>query len=165
MEDFTKPKTEAAVVNITFRIDNDIFEAYAMIGAELMSSTMNAENLVKVAGLQHLTEEMMTTEQRIDALSASQAETLRVYNFLDQVLLPASAARFAERRRMSGPESIDLPQVFEVYRFLVSKYGNRPTQPSLPSKNGHDGTGMSSMVGAPRDPWTPPAYPQPGIST
>lgn len=152
MQDFTKPKINT---NITFKIDDDVFEAYPKIGAELMSSVMNAQNLAQVAGLESVLEENMSTDQRVRALEASQNEIQRVYQFLDQVLLPESAQRFAERLRLNGEEAIDIEQVFNVYHFLVTQYGNRPTQPPLPSRNGHGVVGTSSTAGVPPDPSNP----------
>jgi hypothetical protein len=70
--------------------------------------------------------------------------------FLDQVLLPESAQRFADRLR-SVTEPIDLYQVQDVLRFLIGRYSGRPTEPSLSSQNGHDGTTTSSTAGAPAE--------------
>lgn len=159
MQDFSRPKT--VVKNITFNIDNDVFEAYPKIGAELLSSVMNPDNLERVAGY-GVNVDVLSDQQRVEALKASQAEMQRIYQFLDQVLLPSSAQRFAARLRSVGDEAIDAPQVFNVYHYLVSAYGQNPTQPSSPSVNGHGEIGTSSTVGVPPDPSTLSSSPPPG---
>lgn len=141
MKDFSLPKQET----IKFKIDNDTFEAVPIVGAQILRDITNMSELVK---LQNLDTTTMDREQLEAMAEVATQHTARTMQFLDQVLLPDSAARFAERLR-SAEEPITIQQSYEVWRWLIEQYSARPTQPSLPSLNGHDGTGSSSTVGAP----------------
>lgn len=55
--------------------------------------------------------------------------------FLDTVLLPESAARFAQRIRQHDT-AITNRQINQAVVYLVEKYGLRPTTPVSPSHNG-----------------------------
>jgi len=69
--------------------------------------------------------------------------------FLDGVLVPESAERFAARLR-STDNPIDAQTLGEVVEYLVEVYSRRPTQPGEPSPNGDSTTGTSLTVAAPR---------------
>lgn len=69
--------------------------------------------------------------------------------FLDQVLLPESAVRFAARLR-SAADPITTGDVVELCNWLIGDvYGGRPTGPSSSSENGSSPTTSSSTDGAP----------------
>lgn len=70
--------------------------------------------------------------------------------FLDKVLLPESATRFAERLG-SSEAPIDVDQAVAVSVWLMEEaYGpDRPTEAPSPSQNGSGSDGPSSTDGAP----------------
>lgn len=98
--------------------------------------------------------------------------TERAVKFLQDVLEPASAIRFAANMRPPDPpdmarvddpaymvqyrseweaqarRQIGLAQVLAVYQALQAHYTGRPTGPSSSSSDGHGGTGDSSTAGA-----------------
>lgn len=74
---------------------------------------------------------------------------MAMMNFLDQVLLPDSAVRFAARLR-SAEHPITGADVVETTNWLIQEvYGGRPTTPSSDSPDGSSATGTSSTDGAP----------------
>lgn len=92
------------------------------------------------------------------AVKASHAATRRALQFLQDVLRPESAQRWADNMRVQrdeagqvvdNPERITLAQCMAVYRALVQVYAGRPTEPPSPSQNGHGGTGTTSTAGLP----------------
>lgn len=141
IQDFSAPKKE----NLKFKIDEDVFEAVAVVGAELLRDVTNMTDL---AALQTTDVSTMDAEQVKSISEAANQHTAKTMMFLDAVLTPDSAARFGERLR-STTEPITIQQAYDVWRWLIEQYAARPTQPSLPSLNGHDGTGTSSTAGAP----------------
>jgi hypothetical protein len=112
-------------------------------------------------------EEWMKENPRLAVLlqSASATTTERAVQFLQDVLEPESAQRFADAMRPlpNGSEHtkaerdaherrrITLPQMMAVYRALIGSYaGGRPTSPPSSSRNGRGGTGRTSTGGRSR---------------
>lgn len=141
IQNFSVPKREP----LKFQIDDDVFYAAPMIGADVLRDVLD---MTDATALQSVDLEGATLEQRRAAASAASSQTAKTMAFLDQVLEEESALRFAERMR-STTEPITIEQAFRVWQWLIGEYGSRPTQPSSPSANGHDGTGTSSTAGAP----------------
>jgi hypothetical protein len=72
-----------------------------------------------------------------------------ILEFLDMVLLPESAARFAARLRSSeSPISIDQAAKIAVWLMEEVYAPERPTEAPSPSQNGSGSTGQSSTGGA-----------------
>lgn len=68
-------------------------------------------------------------------------------DFMDAVMLPASAKEFAARIR--DPEHpIDDTQIGQIVVWLIREYGGRPTSPPLSSSDGRISTGITSTDGA-----------------
>jgi len=110
---------------IPFTIDDDRFEATAILGLPLM------QELVRVS--RDLGD--MMKKQDFSALS----------DIFAQLLTPESAPRFIERLNSAGPDGLDVKrQVMPILFFLMEEYGLRPTQPSSDSltgsPSGTDGT-------------------------
>jgi hypothetical protein len=81
------------------------------------------------------------------------AETLRVkgiepiLEFFDEVFIGDSSQRF--RARVNNKERpIGLRHVIKILPWLMEAYGLRPTEPSQPSSQLPESTGMTSTVGA-----------------
>ncbi len=124
------------------------------------------------AGLERLTTENPMLAMRLGVVGLSRAE--RAVLFMQECLEPESLARWAHFMQPAKPEwseavqrehevgMISLPQLLAVFQDLVGMYnGGRPTEPSSPNTDGHDGTGGSSMAPvptevAPATPWTLP---------
>ncbi len=116
---------------LPFRIDDDVFEAYAILGLPLL------QDLVAV------TKQIgdMLKEQKYDAL----------FDLFDQLLYPESAKRFRERAESRGDDAIDVKrQLMPILYFLLEEYGVRPTQPSSDSSTGSPSEpgGTSSTAGS-----------------
>lgn len=80
---------------------------------------------------------------------AQAAKVLALPRFLDMVIMPEDAERFAEATK-DPIDPIDMKDVGKVVRFLMRKYGGgAPLDGSSPSSGGQSGTGQSSMGGAP----------------
>lgn len=121
--------------SVKFRVDDDIFEAYAILGLPLL------QDLVQVSK----TIGDMLREQKYDAL----------FDLFDNVLFPDSAKRFRQRATSKGVEAIDVKrQLMPIFYYLMEEYGMRPTQPSsdslTSSPNGTDGT-TSTAGSSPTD--------------
>jgi len=73
---------------------------------------------------------------------------LLIGDFLDMVLLPDDAARFAVRLKDPvHPISLDL--YGSIIEWMLEEYGMRPTPPSNSSVSSPTNDGMNSTVGAP----------------
>lgn len=89
----------------------------------------------------------------LDVAAVNKAENMDkiriIFEFLDQVLLPESAALFAERLK-SPTKPITIDQATSVAVWLMEEaYGSeRPTGAQSPSANGSGSTGQSSTDGA-----------------
>lgn len=110
VRDFTRKREQ-----LTFRIDNDVFEATPAIPGDLLT-------------------EFATRYSNIgDAPVREQLNVMK--DALSLVLLPESHARFT--KRLSDLENpIELEQTVDVVQWLMEVYGKRPTQPSSPSADG-----------------------------
>jgi hypothetical protein len=88
----------------------------------------------------------------LDVSAVNKAEGLDkiqiLLDFLDKVLIPASAERFAERLG-SSEEPIEINQAADIAVWLMEeKYApDRPTEAPSPSSNGSGSTGPSSTDG------------------
>lgn len=146
IQDFSRPKVERETIK--FKVDDDLFEAYPEIGGNVLMPAISLDGLDGLVGRDQASLQALSPEEQARAATAVNSQTVRALQFMDVVLLPDSAVRFAERMR-SVEEPITLEQAFQIWRWLLSQYGARPTEPSSPSENGHDGTGPSSTAGAP----------------
>lgn len=109
-KDFTKKRTR-----ITFRIDDDRFEAASAIPAGTL-----VQFVVKFATLSD-----MSVDKKVSVLS----------EVLEMVLIPESFQRLTER--LTDQENpIDFDQLNDIIVWLLGEYGLRPTQPSSPSQVG-----------------------------
>lgn len=111
--------------NVKFQIDDDVFEAVGTAPAMAVldvSAVNQAKDLDKI---------------RI------------ILSFLDQVLLPDSAQRFADRLK-SAEEPIDIDQAASVAVWLMEGVyaPERPTPAQSPSETGSETTGQNSTDGA-----------------
>lgn len=140
LQDFSQRRPDS----LKFRIDEDVFEAVPAVGANLMRDIIAMTDMSALADARA---EGLTPEQATSKLPKVMEQVSKTLGFLDTVLLPDSAQRFAARMN-SAVEPITLDQAFKVWTWLVEQYSGRPTQPSSPSANGHDGTGTSSTGGA-----------------
>jgi hypothetical protein len=150
MKDFTKSRSTKP---LEFKIDGDTFQAVPQLNAEQQIQAVSLMNRIGVAQLDGLALEnidgssaTMTDVERAREIATSANDAVfAMVSMLDELLLPDSAARFAERMK-SKTEPIDLEQVTGVFEWLISTYGERPTTPLSSSSNGHSGTGTPSMV-------------------
>lgn len=151
MKDFTR---ERATAPLEFKVDGDTFQAAAVLNAD---QKMKAISLVNSLGTTQLdgialgaidpnNATQADVERARNIASAADTAALEVMGILDELLLPESAKRFAERMK-SKTEPIELEQVFDIFQWLISEYGQRPTSPLVSSSNGHSGTGTPSTVG------------------
>lgn len=111
--------------NVKFQVDDDVFEAVGTAPAMAI----------------------------LDVSAVNQAEGLdkirTILSFLDQVLVPDSAVRFAER--LSSAEApIDIDQAASIAVWLMEGVyaTERPTPAQSPSGTGPESTGQSSTDGA-----------------
>lgn len=112
--------------NVPFQIDDDTFVAV---------SSAPAMAVLDVAAVN----------------KATDMDKIRIIlEFLDQVLLPDSAERFAERLR-SAAEPITIDQAASIAVWLMEEVYSpeRPTEALSPSQNGSESTGPNSTDGAP----------------
>lgn len=118
---------------IRFRIDDDVFEAKALLGLPMLQDLVQTS---KTMG------ELMRSE-RYDAF----------FDLFDKLLYPESARRFRERGTSTGEDAIDLRrQLIPIMYYLLEKYGLRPTQPSSDSSTGSpSGDGGTSSTGGSSD--------------
>lgn len=125
-KDFTKAKKR-----VTFKIDDDEFEAPSVLPIPVMQELAGAADKLKS--------------------DVSSVETLReVIGIFDIILLDDSATLL--RERISSKEApVDLEQLIEIMLWLLEVYGLRPTQPSSDSSAGSpDATsGTPLEAGAP----------------
>jgi hypothetical protein len=122
IKDFTKLDKKP---NLEFKIDEDTFTAIGTAPAMAIldvAAVNKAEDLDKIVIL---------------------------LGFLDKVLLPGSAIRFAERLG-SAEDPISIDQATSIAVWLMEEaYGpDRPTEAPSPSQNGSGSDGQSSTDGA-----------------
>lgn len=125
-KDFTRKRR-----TITFRIDDDVFEATPAVPAGVLVEFANSFTDVNA--------------------KAGPAESFgTVMAVLEMVLLPESFKRMAARADdLSNPVEID--QLSDVLLWLLEEYGLRPTQPSSNSSTGplSPGSGTSLTASTP----------------
>lgn len=129
IKDFTKLNKKE---NVPFTLDEDTFIA---VGVAPAMAILDVAAVNKAADMDKI---------RI------------ILDFLDQVLLPESAIRFAERLR-SSTEPITIDQAASIAVWLMEEVyaPDRPTEALSPSPNGSESTGPSSTDGAPASESTP----------
>ena len=102
---------------VPFRVDDDIFEAYAILGLPLLQDLVATTKQIAT----------MLQEQKYDSL----------FDLFDKLLYPESAKRFRQRAESSGEDAIDVKrQLLPILYFLLEEYGVRPTQSSSDSSTG-----------------------------
>lgn len=103
---------------IKFKIDNDVFDAYPVIGAPVL------QQVSKVAS-------------NIDK-TISEGDLTPLITICQALLVPTAAERFVARLQSSdGDQVLDLRrQVVPVLFYLLERHGLRPTQPSSDSSAG-----------------------------
>jgi len=111
--------------DVEFKIDEDVFTA---VGTAPAMAVLDVAAVNKAEGLDKI---------RI------------ILEFLDKVLVPDSAVRFAERLA-SSTEPIDIEQAADIAVWLMEGVyaSERPTEAPSPSQNGSGSTGQSSTDGA-----------------
>lgn len=124
-KDFNRPDPSDDEVGFhTFSVNGEQFAAYRIVPGAYMLE------LAKVA-------KAPVEQQAVAAMT-----------FLDQVLEPDSAERFAERMR-DPVKPIDIEQAMEVAQWLLADvYTKRPTTPSSRSRQSRSNTGQSSTDGS-----------------
>lgn len=122
MPDFSRAREKP----LQFTIDGDVFDAVAVLPAGATRALI-----------------AMTAGDENDGVTKIE----KMGEFMDIVLLPASAVLFAAR--MKDPvRPIDDEQIGEVCMWLVEQYGSRPTMPPTPSDGGRRIIGTTSTDGA-----------------
>ena len=114
---------------IKFKIDEDVFEAYAILGLPLL-------------------QEIVQTSKKLGAMVEEQNYNA-FFEIFDKILYPESAKRFRTRAESIGDDAIDVKrQLLPVLYYLLEEYGVRPTQPSLDSSSGLP-SGISGTTSTP----------------
>lgn len=137
IKDFTKLDKKE---DVHFKIDDDTFIA---VGTAPAMAVLDVGAVNKAEGLDKI---------RI------------ILEFLDKVLVPASAVRFAERLS-SATDPIDVEQAADIAVWLMEEtYApERPTEAPSPSSNGSGSTGASSTDGASAPASTPAPSTRPAL--
>jgi hypothetical protein len=126
-KDFTSARRAEQGESVTFTLNGESYEAAADApGGALL-------DIAAQAG---------------DETANDGARAMAIATFLDSVLLPDSAERFADRFR-DPLNPITLEQAVEVLQWLVGEvYVGRPTATRSPSANGRSRTGRPSTAAA-----------------
>lgn len=113
---------------VAFRVDDDVFEAYGLLGITLMQDLVEAAK-----GLGKMIE-----NKNYDGITG----------LFSKILYPQSAERFNARVVAVGDEAIDVKrQLIPILYYLLESYGVRPTQPSSSSSAGSpSGTGGTTST-------------------
>lgn len=133
---------------VPFRIDGDVFHAYAIMGGALMQQLMNAGEGLRVAVGGN------------DANGTRIIDLEPIARIFDKLLEPSSATRFRERLFATDETAIDIKrQLTPIIYMLLEEFGLRPTRPSSDSLSGSPSEidGTPSTGGAPNVEWTPPS--------
>lgn len=149
--DFTVPRAEPPKP-IRFKCNGDDYEAYPEVGGGLLLDTISFDDISQIANMPTSDAEAEQMDPaRLAAMGrAASEQTRKLMHFLDTVLLPDSAAKFADAMRRAE-QPITLSQAMTIARWLVGQYGARPTVPPSSSDNGHGGTGTDSTAGVPTE--------------
>lgn len=159
---FAIPEPAAEVVLAATGMQSGAIE----LATELMNLGIDQQD---PAAMQRMTESNPVLAMRL--ATAGMSTTERSIKFLQDVLEPESARRWAQNMRALPPpppgvdpetweptdaelaahrrRQISLRQCMAVYNALVQHYAQRPTGPSSSSSNGGDGSGGTSTAGAP----------------
>jgi hypothetical protein len=140
VEDFSEEGEEAPP--IPFKIDNEVYyvAGAAPIGAMLDLSSLAAFD---------------TNTQDVMAMAKA---TTTLMSFLDAVMMPESAVRFAARMRQPI-RPIRPTQIMRIIRWCATIYsGKDRTAPPVSSPDGSVATGPSSTDGAVPVGSTPPSF-------
>lgn len=121
---FPVPQDEVEIKDFTikekrikFKIDDDVFEASRIMGIPMM------QDLVKVT-------------KSIGSMSET-GDYSGIGEIFNELLIPASAERFAQRLGAKGDDGIDVKaQLIPVLYYILEKFGLRPTQLSSDSSTG-----------------------------
>lgn len=121
MKDFTEEFADSSSVR-EFRVGDDVFRVAPTIptGAAMLLARMSKMS-------------------EVDQLIA-------VGDFLDMVILPESAERFATRLR-DPVNPITPKHLSAIIHWLLEEYGARPTPLPSPSPSAQPSTGMNSTAG------------------
>lgn len=112
MKDFSKKRKD-----ITFRVDEDVFQAARGVPAEVLLG-------------------FATEFSGMDAETATVDQQLKAFrSMLEVVLLPESLERFNARMR-DRANPIEIDQVEDVVTWLMEQYGLRPTEAPSSSPDG-----------------------------
>jgi hypothetical protein len=115
-----------------FRLDDDVFYAYAILGMPLMQEMIQASKSLKD----------LEGEEKFDG----------VVDIFDKLLYPESAVLFKKRLQSLGDNAVDVKrQLIPILHYLLEAYGVRPTQLSSDSSTGlsSETDGTTSTVGQP----------------
>jgi hypothetical protein len=88
----------------------------------------------------------------------------QIGQFLDLVLLPEDAVRFAARMR-DTTRPVTIAMLGQILQWVLEEYSERPTQQPTPSSAGLSTNGTDLTDGAALEEWTPPPFPQHVSST
>jgi hypothetical protein len=142
-------QTEAIGKEIEFTIDDDTFHCVASIGGGLIDDLLSLDEFGDLLSI----EPENATKEDLQALAVAKRKyDLKLANFLDMVMREDSRQLFADRYRASGQRGglrpIGRSHAQAVIKHLVECYSKpHPTEPPLPSTNGHGGTNVTSMGG------------------
>jgi hypothetical protein len=125
-----------------FRVDDDVFEATAIMSIPMMQGMMQAARGIG---------DVMGTAEEDENSVASKLE--KIYEIFDKILIPTSAKRFRERLEAepASDDALDARrQVIPILYYLLEKYGLRPTTPSAESSDGSpsESSGTTSTPGS-----------------
>ena len=124
-----------------FRVDNDIFEATAIMSIPMMQGMMQAARGIG---------DVMGADEDENSVST---KLEKIYEIFDKILIPASAKRFRARLEAepASEDALDARrQVIPILYYLLEKYGLRPTTPSQESSDGspNEISGTTSTAGS-----------------
>ncbi|MER7488714.1 hypothetical protein ABTY20_22975 [Streptomyces sp. NPDC126497] len=123
MRDFSKKRKD-----ITFRVDDDVFQAARGVPAEVL-----LDFATEFAGM----DTSATVDQQLKAFRS----------MLEVVLLPESLERFTARMR-DRENPIEIDQVEDVVTWLMEQYGLRPTEAPSSSPDGRSVPGPGTSLTA-----------------
>jgi hypothetical protein len=162
--DYSAMRSEREGKPIVIPLNGQRYHAIPDPPADLVLEAITGVDIDPALAARFETEpESVGTADRIKVASAGREGRRRMVAFLDAVLEPDSAARWAfylgrlpddatpQQRADHAKHRITMPQVQAVYQQLQRIYsGGTPTEaPS--SSNGHGATGSTSTAGAPSE--------------
>jgi hypothetical protein len=165
LKDFSDLRTDEEVV---IPLNGIKYRALANPPAQLIVEATTAASSAELALVVRAMQEdaSLSAEERAQVQSVSRESTAKALKFLDRVLEPESAARWAHYMRPlptveEGADrdptqaevedhqehAITLRQCVAVYQQLVVHYAGRPTEAPSPSKSGRGASGGRSTAG------------------